>query len=171
MWEVKEEGWKVRKDVGWEKMRAGCVCVRCGSDEHEGGAEVCGGADASARRVDCAAKGQCDEDTERCSGGVWDVDGVVCVLFPGGWGVCALSCANGNARALDVLQPRRTKILVAERATAQPERRDWAYVSQEAEIIVLLEFQEKENLLKADEEFSMIMFRREEKSMFDSVIA
>ncbi|KAH7824445.1 uncharacterized protein MONOS_11662 [Monocercomonoides exilis] len=73
---MNEEGRKARKCVEWEKMLSGRVCVRCGADKHDVSAEVGGGADTGARTVNCAAKGQCDEDTERCSGCVWDADGV-----------------------------------------------------------------------------------------------
>ncbi|KAH7821349.1 uncharacterized protein MONOS_8719 [Monocercomonoides exilis] len=103
---MNEEGRKARKCVEKEKMLAGRVCVRCGADKHDVSAEVGTGADAGARTVDCTAKGQRDEDTERCSGCVWDADGVVRSLFPGEWGVCALSGVGGDAGAECVLQPR-----------------------------------------------------------------
>ncbi|KAH7828268.1 uncharacterized protein MONOS_12757 [Monocercomonoides exilis] len=105
-WKMNEEGRKARKYVEYEKMHAERVCVRCGSDKHYVSAEVGGGADAGARALDCTTKGQCDEDTERCSGCVWDADGFACSLFHGEWGVCALSGVGGDAGAACVLQPR-----------------------------------------------------------------
>ncbi|KAH7818130.1 uncharacterized protein MONOS_3929 [Monocercomonoides exilis] len=103
---MNEEGRKARKCVEKEKMLAVRVCVRCGADKHDVSADVGTGADAGARTVDCTAKGQRDEDTERCSWCVWDADGVVRSLFPGEWGVCALSGVGGDAGAECVLQPR-----------------------------------------------------------------
>ncbi|KAH7832739.1 putative ATP-dependent RNA helicase RhlE [Monocercomonoides exilis] len=172
-WEVNEEGRKARKYVEWEKMRAGrvyvCDVVLTNTTAAQRSVEVLmqvpGGSivlqRGSATRTQSVVLGA--YGTQTVSYAFYFPEGGEFVHYP------AQVAMRGRYVCCSREGGHRVRV-EAEGRALEAERRDWGYVSQEAKKEVLLEFLEKENLHRADVDLSMILWRLEEKSVFESVI-
>ncbi|KAH7832009.1 putative ATP-dependent RNA helicase RhlE [Monocercomonoides exilis] len=172
-WEVNEEGRRTRKYVDWEKMYVGrvymCDVVLTNTTATQRSVEVLMQVPAGSIPL---LKGSMTKTQSIVLGAYGTKTLSYVFYFPRG-GAFVHYPAQVAMRGHYMCCSREGghKVLVAEHATAQPERRDWAYVSQEAEKEVLLEFLEKENLHRADVDLSMIAWRLRDKDVFDAVIA
>ncbi|KAH7832289.1 uncharacterized protein MONOS_16869 [Monocercomonoides exilis] len=140
-WEMNEEG----KRRG--RMKSGRRC------EPEFGE----GADASARRVDPATNVQRDENTEHYSKGEWYTDVVAYVLFSNETSIWCYP-VPAAMREHDVCCRREGGNRVKAETEGTMDEEVWrgsSYLSQKKEKEVFLKILEKENLCRADVEFSM----------------